>query len=65
MRTIVDLGHHLGLATIAEGVENPLQVEALREMGCETAQGFLFAEALPAELFVEFVREGNSGSKML
>ncbi|MGH9033440.1 MAG: putative bifunctional diguanylate cyclase/phosphodiesterase, partial [Acidimicrobiia bacterium] len=39
----VSLAHALGLTAIAEGVESPTQVAELRTLGCELAQGFLFA----------------------
>ena len=46
---IVRLAQALGLGVIAEGVETPAQVEALRELGCELVQGYLFARPEPAE----------------
>jgi len=48
-RMIVPLGHQLGLRVLAEGVETDSQLAALREMGCDEAQGFHFARpmALP------------------
>jgi len=44
----VSLAHALGLTAIAEGVESPAQLAELRTLGCELAQGFLFAEPQPA-----------------
>ncbi len=41
----------LGASIVAEGVEVPEQAEALREMGCDFAQGFHFDRALPGEDF--------------
>lgn len=41
---IVALGRTLGLRIIAEGIEEPGQLERLRELGCELGQGYLFAE---------------------
>lgn len=46
---ILDLGHALGLTTIAEGVERPTQLTALRQMGCPAGQGFLLSPPQPAE----------------
>jgi EAL domain-containing protein (putative c-di-GMP-specific phosphodiesterase class I) len=48
-RTIIDLAAALHLATIAEGIEEPGQLERLRELGCEQGQGYLFARPLPPE----------------
>ena len=55
---IVDIANSLGLGTIAEGVETPRQLEALQELGCEGAQGWLFAPALPAEEFEAMLASG-------
>jgi EAL domain-containing protein (putative c-di-GMP-specific phosphodiesterase class I) len=49
VRTAIDLGHNLGLTVVAEGVEGPDHVAALRELGCDIAQGFHFARPMPAE----------------
>lgn len=48
---IIDLGHHLGLKVLAEGVENARQLSALQDLGCDEYQGFLRSPAVsPAEL---------------
>jgi len=46
---IVNLGHALGLHVVGEGVETNAQLDILRELGCERAQGWLFSHAVPAE----------------
>ncbi|PYQ23715.1 MAG: GGDEF domain-containing protein [Acidobacteria bacterium] len=43
VRTIVRLGHGLGLTVVAEGVETPAQLRALQAVGCEYGQGYLFS----------------------
>lgn len=48
--TILDLGRQLGIDVIAEGVENEAQMRQLEMMGCEFAQGYLFAPPLTAEI---------------
>ena len=48
---VVSLAHALGLRAIAEGVEIPEQLAELRTLGCELAQGYLFAKPAPAEHF--------------
>ena len=48
---IIVMAHRLGLEVVAEGVETEQQRERLVSMGCDYAQGFLFAPALPAEAF--------------
>jgi diguanylate cyclase (GGDEF)-like protein len=47
--SIVHLGHALGLTVVAEGVESEAQLEQVREMGCDLAQGFHLSQPLPAD----------------
>jgi diguanylate cyclase (GGDEF)-like protein len=47
-RTVVQVGRELGLRVIAEGIEQPRQLSALREMGCDYGQGFLVARPVAA-----------------
>jgi EAL domain-containing protein (putative c-di-GMP-specific phosphodiesterase class I) len=53
----VDLGHNLGLAVVAEGVEDEPVVGALRQLGCDVAQGYHYAKPLPVDAFNEFLDE--------
>ena len=48
-RTVIRLGADLGLEVVAEGVETEQQRDILLEMGCQSAQGWLFGAAGPAE----------------
>jgi len=50
---IIAMGGSLGLDIVAEGVELPDQVQTLRRMGCQYAQGYLFSRPVPAEAFPE------------
>ena len=47
-RSLVQVGHDLGLRVIAEGIEQPRQLATLREMGCGYGQGFLLAGPMAA-----------------
>ena len=47
-RTIVRVGHDLGIEIVAEGIEQPEQLELLREMGCGLGQGYLIARPMTA-----------------
>ena len=49
VESVVGLCRALELQCVAEGVETATQLEALLRIGCEQAQGFLFAEPLPVE----------------
>jgi diguanylate cyclase (GGDEF)-like protein/PAS domain S-box-containing protein len=53
VRAVVDLSHTLGLSIIAEGVEEADQADALEGLGCEMAQGYLFARPLPSAAMTE------------
>ncbi len=46
---IVNLAHALELSTVAEGVETLQQLEVLKVLGCDAAQGYLFARPLSAD----------------
>ena len=47
--SVIDLAHALGLKVVAEGVETVNQLEILRSLGCDLAQGFLFSVPKPAD----------------
>ncbi len=47
-RTVIQLGRALGLRVVAEGIEQPRQLLALREMGCDEGQGFFVARPMAA-----------------
>ena len=46
---IVPLGHQLGMQVLAEGVETEVQANILRSLGCDEAQGYLYAKAMVIE----------------
>jgi diguanylate cyclase (GGDEF)-like protein/PAS domain S-box-containing protein len=47
VRALVAFARTLGLKTVAEGIETEEQMQALRSMGCELAQGFLYSRPVP------------------
>ena len=56
---VIALGHALGLTVIAEGVEHERQLKLLRSLGCDLAQGFLFARPMPATELTELLSRGR------
>lgn len=60
VQTIIQLGHTLDLRVVAEGVETVEQMEALKKMGCDYAQGYLFAQPLDPIAAAAWIR-ANSG----
>ena len=57
---VLDLGERLDMSVVAEGVEQPEQLEQLRELGCTAAQGFELAYPRPFEETLE--RSQNDSS---
>ncbi len=49
VRAIITLAHTLNLGLVAEGVENEEQFLILKELQCDSVQGYLFSKPLPAE----------------
>lgn len=61
VRGIVSLAHGLGLRVIAEGVETREQLDFLRGLGCEEAQGYYFSRPLPPAEIEALLRSGSNG----
>ena len=59
VRAIIDLGHGLGMKVTAEGVETQGQADALRDLGCDTLQGFLFSRPVTVEALCQPAKAGN------
>ena len=59
---VAGLGRALGMPVTAEGVETQAEADALRSLGCEHAQGFLFGKALSAEETLELLSEDDLGA---
>ena len=54
----IAMARQLGLRVVAEGVEEPGQMEFLRRHGCSEYQGFLFSPAVPPDSFADILRRG-------
>ncbi|HUB31036.1 MAG TPA: EAL domain-containing protein [Terracidiphilus sp.] len=55
VKTIISLAHNLGMKVVAEGVETLGQLEMLRELDCDSAQGYYFSRPVAAASFEELV----------
>jgi diguanylate cyclase (GGDEF)-like protein len=55
VRSSIDLGHNLGLAVVAEGVEDEETLNALKLLGCDVVQGYHLARPMPASSFTDWV----------
>lgn len=59
VKTMINLAHQFGLEVVAEGVETEGTLSRLVEMGCDYAQGYLFAPALHKDQLQNWVRSRN------
>jgi EAL domain-containing protein (putative c-di-GMP-specific phosphodiesterase class I) len=57
VRSVVDLGHNLGLTVVAEGVEDQATLDALAEVGCDIAQGFHLGRPMTVATFDTWLSE--------
>jgi len=62
VRIIVMLAHGLRLKVVAEGVETQAQVDLLKEIGCELAQGYLYSKPVPAEAIEQLLRSNRAAN---
>ena len=53
---VINMGKKLGLHITAEGVENNMQLEFLKENNCDDIQGFLFAKPMPSNEFEDILK---------
>ena len=57
VNTIVTLTRNMGIRLVAEGVETESQMTMLQALGCEFAQGYLFARPMPGSQVIDFISE--------
>jgi diguanylate cyclase (GGDEF)-like protein len=59
VRSVVDLGHNLGLRIVAEGVEDGETWSQLARLGCDEAQGYFLAKPMPAGELIAWLRQAT------
>jgi PAS domain S-box-containing protein len=57
----IEMAHCLGIQVVAEGVETEEQLDLLKGIGCDMAQGYLFSRPLPANELVSWLKIYRSG----
>jgi EAL domain-containing protein (putative c-di-GMP-specific phosphodiesterase class I) len=62
VKAITMLAHELGMAIVAEGVENEHQVDILREFGCDQLQGYLFSKPIEAGAVTQLLQKSASSA---
>ena len=61
VRSTVDLGHNLGLTVVAEGVESQGAWDRLKELGCDSAQGYFMGRPTPAAELEQWIKQSPWG----
>jgi EAL domain-containing protein (putative c-di-GMP-specific phosphodiesterase class I) len=60
---VIQLIKGVGAEVVAEAVETVAQADILRAMGCDTVQGFVFAEPMFEEEFLAWISHGGRAAK--
>lgn len=63
VKAIVAMGQSLGMKVVAEGVETESDLEFIRQITVDEAQGFYFSKAMPAETFTEYLSKMEKDQK--
>ncbi|TIV92575.1 MAG: EAL domain-containing protein, partial [Mesorhizobium sp.] len=63
VRSLVALAHELRIDVTAEGVETPEQLDYLRRVGCDEAQGYLIGKPVPVDDIPALLRDRLVGSE--
>ena len=63
VQAVIQLIKGVGAEVVTEAVENVAQADILRAMGCETVQGFVFAQPMFEEEYLSWTRNADRGSR--
>ena len=62
VRGTIEMAHGMGKIVVAEGVEDDLTAERLRQMGCDQAQGFLYSPAVPIDAVIAMLEQERAAA---
>jgi EAL domain-containing protein (putative c-di-GMP-specific phosphodiesterase class I)/DNA-binding NarL/FixJ family response regulator len=65
LQSALDLAHKLNLRTVAEGIEETADLELLRQLGCESAQGYLLAKPMSADAMLTWLAQRDRASPQI
>ncbi|MEI6985415.1 MAG: EAL domain-containing protein [Rhodospirillaceae bacterium] len=65
VKAIISMGHALRLRVVAEGVETVQQLAALRHMGCDEIQGYLFSPPVSADELLSLLANANTAGNFV
>ena len=60
VQAIISMAKALGLRIVAEGVENAKQLEILKSLGCDQAQGYFFSRPVPGDEALSMIGKGKA-----
>lgn len=63
VQAVVQLIHGVGCEIVAEAVETHAQADILKAMGCQTVQGFVFAEPMPEQAYLDWLGDKEGGAR--
>ena len=63
VRSLIGLGHNLGLSVVAEGVESAEVWDQLKALGCDSAQGYSMSHPIPPEQLADWLKQSPLGIK--
>ena len=64
INAIITLAHNLEIDVVAEGIETILELNILKDLGCEFGQGYFFAKPLPVEAATELIKNQQMSKKI-
>ncbi len=64
VNNIVNIAKNLNMNVVSEGVETNMQVDFLRDIGCDMAQGFIFERPIPIWKYDSLIRDGRKKYKL-